>query len=251
MSAAHTKSTAQASGARYDAALAPQRRLWAAAVAIPLLLGPIWVTLLKDVRPEQIGTLSGMVLLLALAVSSATDLTWRRIPNWVTYPAAGFALAINAAAWLLGEAGSSASRGGEALGGAVQSLGAIGIGSCCAGALVCFTIMFFVFGLAGGGAGDVKLATVIGALLGPQQGLAALCFSYLAAGLAMVGWSILTSGPLKLGRAVGRQFGSFLLPGWIARPSAEELRFLRQPTPLAAFFAIGALVALFGWTIPS
>jgi prepilin peptidase CpaA len=207
------------------------------------------VTLLHDVAPRGLGTLSGLVLLLTLTVSSATDLAWRRIPNWATYPAAGFALAINLAAWLLGAGAAEASDGRLAR--LTDSLGAIGMGSCCAGALVCFGIMFFVFGLAGGGAGDVKLATVIGAYLGPQQGLAALCFTYLAAGAAMVGWAILTVGPLKLGSAVGRQFGSFLLPGWISRPSADELRFLRQPTPLAVFFAIGALAALFGWTIPS
>ena len=53
---------------------------------------------------------------------------------------------------------------------------------------------------------------MIGAFLGPQQGLAALCFTYLAAGAAMVGWAILTVGPLKLSSTVGRQFGSFL-PG--------------------------------------
>ncbi len=50
-------------------------RFWLAAAVIPLALGPLWVTLLHDVAPRRLGTLSGLVLLLTLTVSSATDLS--------------------------------------------------------------------------------------------------------------------------------------------------------------------------------
>src|SRR5262249_45056480 len=156
-------------------------------------LAPLWVRAVG--RPEAapfLGTWAGLVLALLVAACACTDLAWRKIPNWATYPALLWAVLLNAFAALApGVAGAPAWPGVDPTlhgAGAPGLLGHVGLGWCLLGAVACFVVMFFIYRLAGGGAGDVKLAAALGALLGLEGGLTALVFTYIAAGVAALAW---------------------------------------------------------------
>jgi prepilin peptidase CpaA len=88
---------------------------------------------------------------LASVVAAVTDARTGRIPNWLTLPATGVALAAHAA---LGGAG--------------------GLTEGVAGLLLCAGVPWLVFRSSGGraiGGGDVKLFGALGGLLGPLAGL--------------------------------------------------------------------------------
>src|SRR5262245_119482 len=109
--------------------VSPRRRAWWAALVVPLVLGPAWAALGQLVLPGQfLSSWAGLVLLLLLGVCTGTDLARHKVPNWATYPALGWAVALNAA-------------GAALLPGAAGFLGAVGLSSCLLGASVCFAIM--------------------------------------------------------------------------------------------------------------
>ena len=78
---------------------------------------------------------------LIVLTAAVTDLRWRRIPNWLTLPALPLGLIAQA---VYGD-------------GFVQGL---------LGALGGFAALFVLFAVGGGGAGDVKLFTVVGSFVG-------------------------------------------------------------------------------------
>jgi len=212
------------------------RWIWLVAAAAPAILAAVWVPVAEQFWPgRMLATVAGG-LLVALSLTCAyTDLTWRKIPNWATYSAAAWGLAINA----VGAFGAteSASR---------PWLGAIGLGESLLGFAACFLIMLMVYRAAGGGAGDVKLAAAIGALLGPERGLNALVLSYIVAGVAIIAWAVWTVGPIRLFGGLARRVGAWLMPGWIAKPSSSQEELLRRPVALGIFFGIGTLTVLAG-----
>jgi Flp pilus assembly protein protease CpaA len=210
--------------------LAPSRkRLWVIALATPAVLAPAWSRYAGGL-PEPLGTVSGLVLLLLLASCSVTDVSCRKICNWATYSAAAWALAINCAAPFVA--------------GSMSGLGAIGPERSLIGLAGCFGVMLLVYQLAGGGAGDVKLAAAIGALIGFELGLLAIAATYIVAGATLLAWTTWTRGPWALLRAMARLIGSMLLPLWVERPTSAARALLRQPVPLAGFFAIGTLAVV-------
>jgi prepilin peptidase CpaA len=116
-----------------------------------------------------------------LGAASYTDLRWRRIPNYLTFPAIGVGLVLSLATdgWL----------------GLLLSLG---------GAVLAPSILVLAHGGKGPGMGDIKLAAALGALLGPALGAAAMIVSMIAgAGVAMVWmakeWGIFGHGKVKEG----------------------------------------------------
>ena len=214
-------------------AWATRRWAWLSALVLPLALGPGWVAALGDAPGlGRLGTWSGLVLVLLITVCSMTDLGSRRIPNWATYTAFLWAFLLNA----IDSPGPAAGAG---------RLGGVGLGAGAAGAAVCFTVMLFIYRVAGGGAGDVKLATALGALLGLDGGLHALVYTYLAAGVAVVCWVVWTVGPVVLAASLARRVGSALWPGRVAPPTDEQRQLLGRRIPLAPFFAVGAIPVLF------
>ncbi len=210
----------------------PRRKFWNLAWLLPVFAGPFWVLAFRGISESILGGLGGLVLVSALAVSAYTDVQARRIPNWVTYPAFVWALALNLVASAF-----------PAWAGGSPWLGAVGLSDSLWGAAACVVPMFFLYSLVGG-AGDVKLAAVIGALLGPTAGIQALLMSYLVGASVLVVWLIWKRGPLFLFRSFGRQIGSFCLPGRIAPPSDEDKKVLQTPIPLALFLAVGTLLSL-------
>lgn len=209
-----------------------QRRAgaWLAAFATPACIA-LWFLLspsrliLADLRIAVTG--------LFVLTCAYTDLRFRKIPNWATYPAALWALAINGLAALSQEVSGGASPEG------------VGLSDSLLGGFVCFFVMTIVYNLAQGGAGDVKLAAALGLLLGLRDGLLVISITFVLAGVALTGWSIWKHGPFFFVRALLKQVGSLLLPLWIDGPSGNEQRLLAKPVPLGAFFA---LATMFVWS---
>ena len=226
-----------------------RRRAWLLALIVPLLLGPLWCWGLWELLPRRTAAFSGLILVLMLSVSTVTDALWRKIFNWATYSAALWLVAVNAfasAATWISPASPARERLDEYLAPSpwVERLGAIGLDASLAGGAVCFLVLLMAYQLARGGAGDVKLATVLGLGLGVKQGLLAVGLSYIVAGAAILVWTIKTRGPLTLASALLRKAGSLLFPVWVAPPEREQTKLLEKPIPLAPFFAIGSFIVL-------
>jgi len=222
--------------------MTPQQVRWAAALALPLMLGPLWCLMWMG-QPTWLGTLAGFVLLALLGTCAVTDFRRHRIYNWATYSAFAWALVINftvasfsSSEGALNQAYSRANSMGMHL------LGAVGMVECLAGATLCFLITLVGYHLSGRGAGDVKLATAIGALLGVNHGVHAVFYSYIVAAVAIVLWSAWTNGPWALVRALARALGGLLGPLWPFPPTTADSALLLRPIPLGPYFAIGTLL---------
>jgi prepilin peptidase CpaA len=206
------------------------RTRWIAALALPLVVGPTWCWV-AGTTGEWLGTLAGFVLLAVLTVSAITDLQGRKIFNFVTYSAVLWALVIN----IVGSVWPTA---------APEWLGSVGIGQSFGGAVLCFLITLAGYHMSGRGAGDVKLATAIGALLGVHAGVFAVAYSYIVAAVAIIVWSIYSVGPLALVKAASRAVGSLLGPLWPFPPSASDKQLLVKPIPLGPYFLIGTILVV-------
>ena len=203
---------------------------WLAALALPLVVGPVWC-LMWSSQHHWLGTLAGLVLLAVLATCTVTDLRGHRIFNWVTYSAFLWAILINIAA----SAWPSAPP---------EWLGGVGIGQSLIGAAMCFVITLAGYHMSGRGAGDVKLAAAIGALLGVQDGVFAVAYSYIVAAIAIIIWSTWVNGPLAIVKAGLRTVGSWVGPLWPFQPSSTDTELLLRPIPLGPYFAIGTLLVV-------
>lgn len=127
--------------------------------------------------------LAALVVLLVTAVGM--DIRFARIPNWLTFPTMGGAMATHT---LL-----------NGIEGALFSLAGLGIG-------LSLLLLFYVAG--GIGAGDVKLMAAIGAMVGPHGVLSIGLLSALAGGLYALGamgyqWGIAATGQRLLYAACG------------------------------------------------
>ncbi|MEJ1168042.1 A24 family peptidase [Variovorax sp. CCNWLW235] len=111
--------------------------------------------------------MGGLFVLLVMAAVS--DVRFYRIPNWLTFGGAVFAIIY----------GTFAARTPTA--GAMNALGGLGTG---------FAIMLPFYVLRIMGAGDVKLMAMVGAFLGPQQTLQTILFTCIAGGFAAVAVAI-------------------------------------------------------------
>lgn len=183
----------------------------------------------------SIALLAGVLL-----VASVTDLRERKIPNWLTYSALLWGIALNAVAsgFLIPVAASPSS---------VQTaLGTVGLLDSLLGAGCCFGLMLIGYLASGTGAGDVKLLAAVGALSGVAQGVNTLLWGYIVAGAAILLWQIAIGNSWSLASSLGRRVGSGLAPGVIAPPTATQEAFLKRPFPLAAAFAVGAVITFLG-----
>ena len=101
-----------------------------------------------------------VILALALAAASLTDIAHRKIPNVITYPLALFGLIYNIA--MAGMSGLLFSFSGILVGGG---------------------ILLLFYALGGMGAGDVKLMAAVGSVLGPMGTFQAFLYTALVGGL--------------------------------------------------------------------
>jgi Flp pilus assembly protein protease CpaA len=209
----------------------PQPTYYRWALMAPLAAAPVWITLARTIN-NPIDTVSELVLVLAVAVSAFTDGSSRKIYNWITYPAILWGLGLN----LLGSIRPDFNE--------TLSLGAVGLPGSLLGFLACGMITLFGYRMSGGGAGDVKLAAAIGALLGLQAGVLAVAYSYIFAAIAILAWTAYKFGPLKLLSAGVRKVLSIFMPNMIFAPSEAESKLLLTPIPLGPYFALGTLLVM-------
>jgi Flp pilus assembly protein protease CpaA len=193
-------------------------------------------------------TWTGFILLATLIAATMTDLARHRIPNYITYPAVGWLLSLGMLQVNLKAFGTVSDAAGTSLSAGATKwmtlLGAPAIADQWTGLGACFVLMFFIFMNAGGGGGDVKIAAVLGAGLGPTLGLTAIVAAHIAAGAFALAYGIVKFGPMTVLSSLGRKIGHFFLPLWILPPDGEETKLLTLPVPLAPFFLIGALYAV-------
>lgn len=207
---------------------------WVIALLLPLVAGPVWVAAAINGRSEfpLAASLTGFVVIATALAASYTDIRWHVIPNWVTYSAAAWGVGINAYASIVPDS--------------AESLGAVGLGASLTGLFLLFTLLLIVFSFTGGGAGDVKLAGAIGALLGFNLGAEALLYAFVAAGIAVGTWAIVSVGPLNVVRLLARRCGGQYFSNWISRPTESDRQILLKSIPLGPFFAVGMLIVVSG-----
>ncbi len=194
-----------------------------------------------------LGTGCGLTLLAMLAVIIFTDSNWKKIPNWATYPTFAWLLVFNVLGTLwAGEAIDPAANETFVDWAIVgpPALGAIGIGSSLLGAIVCFSVMVVLSGWLKSAGGDVKLLTVIGACVGVQYGLLALCLGYILAGCFSLLQCLWHYGVWTVLKGVIAWLGSLLFPLWITKPQVADDQLLKTGVPLGAHFALGTIIAL-------
>lgn len=105
--------------------------------------------------------------ILLVGVAFVTDLRARRIPNLLTFPAAGFGLALNL------------STGGWE--GLLLSISGLLLAPC---------LLSLVHGGKGPGMGDIKLVAALGAILGPVLGTVTVLVSAVVGGFLAAGWML-------------------------------------------------------------
>lgn len=110
-------------------------------------------------------TWSMVTTVILLGAATYTDLRWRRIPNYLTFPAIAAGLALNAAF-----------NGWEGL---LLSL---------SGLILAPSLLSLFHGGKGLGMGDIKLAAALGALLGPALGVLAMVLSMVVGGFLAIAY---------------------------------------------------------------
>jgi leader peptidase (prepilin peptidase)/N-methyltransferase len=139
-------------------------------------------------RSSAVGVALGLLLVLTVLPAALIDLDHHRIPNWITGPAAVLALVL----------GSALGWGGEA-----ERL----IAGAAAGGFLLIAALAYPRGM---GMGDVKLAAVIGLILG--RAVAAAMVTALVAGV-IIGIVVIARAPADQRRQAGVPFGPFLAFG--------------------------------------
>ena len=186
--------------------------------------------------------ISRILLLTLLAVAAVTDLRRHKIYNGNTYSGILAAWFFNAAGsvWLWSIGGDREAT--EKL----VSLGWIGISDSLLGFLICGAVLMVCYLLFRVGGGDVKLIAMMGAVLGMEQGVMAMLWTFVIAacvGLIALVWRV---GPGGLLAFAARQFLWILR---LARPSpltADERAKLQPPLFLAHGALAAAVIVQFG-----
>ena len=110
---------------------------------------------------------------IVVAVAVTTDLLWRRIPNFLTFPA--FALAVVVRVFFQGWTG---------------------LGLALAGAALAPVLLLLLHGGKGIGMGDLKLTAVIGAALGPAMAVVMVLLTAVAGGFISIAAMLKSGGQL-------------------------------------------------------
>jgi len=164
-------------------------------------------------------SVAGAVAIAMTVCAAMTDLGQHKIYNWTTYPAIATGLILSALAsssWADPfHSQNSALISDVTLSGSIW------------GMLLCGGAMLASYWMSGGGAGDVKYAAALGALLGLHHAIASLCLAYILAALVIL---------LRL--------------GWEKCFHCEETLTrrdrLKRVIPMGGFFAAGLLLVQSG-----
>jgi len=157
--------------------------------------------------------LLGFILLIA----SVTDILRHKVYNWLTFPALGLGLGLNAA-W--------------------QQLP--GLWGGCAGLLVGGLLFFPAFFWGGMGAGDVKLMAVVGAFMGWVFVINAALYAAVIGGVLAAAWLLIRGELLPAVKRIGRFLYSVFRPHLKIEPLSRK-----YPIPFAVIIFAGTVAAFF------
>jgi prepilin peptidase CpaA len=177
-----------------------------------------------------------ILLLVLTTVAVFTDLRRHKIHNWTTYPGILAAFALNALGDLL-------LRFDCVTPDRLESLGWISLWHSLGGFLLCGFLMLLCFVFFRIGGGDVKLMAMLGAFLGPQEGLESLLWTFIFGGCMGTILLIWRIGAWRLIARVFRQIvWSLRIFGW--SPLSEEERTQLQAPLFLAPSALAAVIVV-------
>ena len=221
--------------------LVPRGWGWRMAVILPLVLALPWVVVFRGLgAAEEMGTFRGLLLALLLSTATVTDLLRRRIYNWTTYTALGWVVVLELVGLVLGD-GRSADTGEGWSAAMASALGALPWRDSLMGFAAGFSILFVCYNLFHGGAGDLKLAAVLGALVGLHTVIEVLLYSYILAGVFAACLLVIVAGPRAILAFVLQTMG---LAGLFGLDATAVRDCMKRRMPMAPFFAGGTLLAL-------
>ena len=167
-------------------------------------------------------TIAWWPTLIVLSVAIYTDLSCRRIPNWLVLPFLLIGIAVSG--WVHGWHGI------------FQSFGGMGLGALLFGTLFC---------MGGMGMGDVKLCAAIGAWIGPRQLFTAIVLTGLAGGVMAFCWALRDGFLGELFKASGDLVFGFKERRLRPHPDLVLANPLTRKMPYAPAIAIGTLISFF------
>ena len=176
--------------------------------------------------------LTTLLLLGFVLWATATDLARHKIYNWTTYTGIVTAVASSVAGSLLSGTIISEER--------LQNLGWIPVSECLFGLLICGFVMLFCFVMFKVGGGDVKLIAMLGAFLGPEQGIMAMLWTFVLGACMCLIVLVWRTGPAQTIALASRRIASVFVPMYF-RPLTNDERLQLQPT---LFLAPSALMAV-------
>lgn len=165
------------------------------------------------------------LIIVVVTVAVVTDLLWRRIPNFLTFPA--FALAVVVRTFFEGWAG---------------------LGLALAGAFVAPVLLLVIHGGKGIGMGDLKLTAAVGAILGPGMAVVMVLLSAVAGGVLAI------ATMLKPGRQLAELVSVFSIGLPFSKRRGEDTpadhRSSTEAIPYGLAIGAGSLMtlAVYWWT---
>ena len=204
-----------------------------AMTAVLVSSGLLTMSISGDYLPGQLSTFLGGVLVVASLVACFTDLRSRMIRNSTTLSA----FAIVAVVYLIFP--SFLERQQD-----VSCWGMIPHSQMFLGCAVCFFLTAFPYWASGKGAGDVKLAALFGAILGPLPGIAAVVLAYAIGAMMLFSSNMFHYGVRKTFDAIYRSIFSWIVPLWVSPPDSQEASLLSRTVPLGPGFCLAAFVVL-------
>ncbi len=176
--------------------------------------------------------ISSVVLFGLLLAATITDLRWRKVYNWTTYPGILIAFGLTGLATALGLDVESVAN---------DIYGLVGLKDSITGFVGCGFVMLvcYVFFPGGVGGGDVKLIAMMGAFLGPFGGLEALLWTFVLGGAMAIIILVWRFGAIRLLSRTCQWVFFTLRLGTLAPLNDEERERLKtdlflSPSALAA-----------------
>lgn len=222
-----------------------RRIAWKLALWLPVAFVILGICTSVPFSYSPMTSIAKLTFFAALFACVWTDSLWHRIPNWVTYPAFAWAIILSAIGSIIAEnAVTDSATGALATVVGPAWIGGIGFLSCILGALACFGLTVFASAWIKIAGGDVKLAIVIGAFLGVHNGVLAICFGCLFAGLMAVLICLHHLGTMRIVLWSLAWLRNRILPWRFSAPPPIDDPILQSSLPLAGPLTLGVMLAL-------
>jgi prepilin peptidase CpaA len=144
-----------------------------------------------------------IILIIVLTISAISDITFQKIPNWLTIPT--MTLGVVYYTWMNGTEGF------------LYSVEGIGVG---------VVVLILPYILGGMGAGDIKLMGAVGSLLGPKGVFTAFLFTAIIGGIYALLVLVLSRNLRNTVKRYGTMLKTFVLTQTMIYipPSREEMK---------------------------